>query len=186
MEQQRKENYSNLWARKMKKVFRALDHDKRGYLTEDYLKETHDKWHKDFPQVQREKLGALQQMSWKVLFNNNNPVPPDHKLSEEMFLRNMWITVNQPNFRELFAPTSKALFDGMKLKHDGYFTRDEFIKMNIRKAGEDIARSTFEQMDTDKDDKVSFDELLDSKVFYYTDASDETHPFNLVNGPLED
>ena len=184
--EQPKTNYTDLWARKMKKVFRALDASKKGYLSEAELMDANDKWHKDFPEVQKEKLRALQQMTWKVLYNNNNPVPPDHKLTEEMFLHNMWITVNQPNFKELFAPTARGIFDGMKLKHDGYFTRDEYMKMNMKRAGEEVARKTFDEMDTNKDGKVSFEEILDSKVFYYTDASGETHPFNLMNGPLED
>ena len=184
--EQPKGKYTDFWARKMKKVFRALDHSKKGYLSEAALMDANEKWHKDYPQVQKDKLRALQQMTWKVLYNNNNPVPPDHKLTEEMFLHNMWISVNQPNFKELFAPTAKSLFDSMKLKRDGYFTRDEYMKMNIKRAGEDVARKTFNKMDTDKDDMVSFEELLDSKVFYYTDASDGAHPFNLMNGPLED
>ena len=184
--EQPKGKYNDFWARKMKKVFRALDTSKKGYLSEVYLMESHDEWHKDYPQVQKDKLRAMQQNSWKVLFNNNNPIPPEHKLTEEMFINNMWITVNQPNFKELFAPTARGIFDAMDLKHDGYFTRDEYIKMNIKRAGEDVAQRTFDKMDTDKDGMVSFDEIMDSKVFYYTDLSDETHPFNLMNGPLEE
>ena len=30
-----------------------------------------------------------------------------------------------------------------------------------------------------------FDELMDSKVFYYTDLHNPLHPFNLTNGPLD-
>ena len=33
--------------------------------------------------------------------------------------------------------------------------------------------------------KVSYDELMDAKVFYYTDLYHSLHPYNLVNGPLD-
>ena len=33
--------------------------------------------------------------------------------------------------------------------------------------------------------QVSFDELMDAKVFYYTDLHNKSHPFNLMNGPLD-
>ena len=33
--------------------------------------------------------------------------------------------------------------------------------------------------------QVSFDELMDAKVFYYTDLQNKSHPFNLMNGPLD-
>jgi len=33
--------------------------------------------------------------------------------------------------------------------------------------------------------QVSYDDLIEAKAFYYTDTTDEKHPFNLMNGPLD-
>ena len=32
---------------------------------------------------------------------------------------------------------------------------------------------------------MSYDDLIEAKAFYYTDTTDEKHPFNLMNGPLD-
>jgi len=33
--------------------------------------------------------------------------------------------------------------------------------------------------------QVSYDDLIEAKAFYYIDTTDEKHPFNLMNGPLD-
>ena len=32
---------------------------------------------------------------------------------------------------------------------------------------------------------MSYDEFLDAKVFYYIDVDNPSHPYNLINGPLD-
>ena len=32
---------------------------------------------------------------------------------------------------------------------------------------------------------MSYDEFIDAKAFYYTDTNNPSHPYNLINGPLD-
>lgn len=178
-------SFTDFWARKMRKVFRAIDVQKRGFLTEATLEELFDQWHKDYPSLERARLKKTQKHVWTVLYNNGREVPRDFKLTEDMFMDNMWVSVNQPNFREEISKMSTDIFKQMDLKHNGYITREEYVKMNGMRAGEDVALATFNAMDTDRDGKISFDDFVQSKFFYYTDITEDMHPFNQMNGPLD-
>ena len=86
----------------------------------------------------------------------------------------MWISVNQPNFKELvinnvsdstftnasdlygqvkemFRPT----FDQMDIRKIGFVSKDEYMKLNSWKAGEEQALAAFKMMDTDNDGQVT-------------------------------
>ena len=81
----------------------------------------------------------------------------------------MWVSVNQPSFREdvrelfiinvmYFSAQLKMIiketFDKMDLNKDGFVSKEEYLKWNSWKAGEEQALAAFNMMDSDNDGQV--------------------------------
>jgi len=83
------------------------------------LVEMVDEFYKDYPEVEKEKIKETTQYTWKQLYNNGKDVPEGNndcfihnlytlsssdlagfKLTEERFVNNLWVSVNQPNIKE--------------------------------------------------------------------------------------
>ena len=69
-----------------------------GSITLQALYDTYGQFIESYPKVQKDKLLKQYERTWKVLFNCGQEVPPDYQLTEEQFLKNMWVSVNKPNF----------------------------------------------------------------------------------------
>jgi len=92
--------YTEHWARKIKTVFRHLDLDNDGYLTEADLNRSLKHRLEAYPNLDAEEQRQQMHSVWIDFYNGGQEVPEGYRLPEAQFLKNMWKIVKTPAFKQ--------------------------------------------------------------------------------------
>ena len=71
-------------------------------------------------------------------------------------------------------------------ENKGYVTRDQYLRMSKKRLKEDDVEKIFNALDETKSGKITCEAMEKAHIFFFTDTTDEGHPFNLLTGPLVD
>ena len=183
---EQKQSYTKHWARKLKTVFRQLDLDNDGYLTEEDLNHSLNHRLEAYPSLDAEEQCQQMHRVWIEFYNGGQQVPDNYPLSEAEFLQNMWMAVKTPAFKQQVSDMATKTLEQADTEKKGYISKQDYVKIASKFLGLDRAAAAFDAMDVKKTERVTYDELLAALLFYYTDTNDETHPLNYMKGPLVD
>ena len=180
------ETITKHWARKIKTVFRHLDLDNDGYLTEEDLTRSLKHKLEAYPSLDAEEQRQQMHRVWIDFYNGGQDVPDCYRLSEAQFIENMWKVVKTPEFKRQVSDMATKTLQQADPEKKGYIAREEYVKIAGKFLGQDRAAAAFDAMDVRKAGKVTHDELLAALLFYYTNTEDEINPLNYMKGPLVD
>ena len=183
---EQKQSYPKHWSRKLKTVFRNLDLDNDGYMTEEDLNRSYKHVQEAHPRLDAEEQRRQKRSVWIDFYNGGKQVPDGHRLSEAHFLQNMWAVVKTPGFKQQASDMATKTLEQADLEKKGYISKEEYLKIAGKFVGLDRAAAAFDTMDVKKTGKVTHDELLAAQLFYFTDTDDEDNPLNFIMGPLVD
>ena len=183
---EQKQSYPKHWSRKLKTVFRKLDLDNDGYLTEEDLNRSLKHKLETYPSLDAEEQRQQMHSVWIDFYNGGQQVPDGYRLSEAQFLQNMWEVVKTPAFKQQVSDMATKTLEQVDLEKKGYISKEEYVKIAGKFLGLDRAAAAFDTMDVKKTGKVTHDELLAALLFYYTNIDDEDNPLNFMKGPLVD
>lgn len=183
---EQKQSYPKHWSRKLKTVFRKLDLDNDGYLTEEDLNRSLKHRLETYPSLDAEEQRQQMRSVWIDFYNGGQQVPDGYRLSEVQFLQNMWEVVKTPAFKQQVSDMATKTLEQVDLEKKGYISKEEYVKIAGKFVGLDRAAAAFDTMDIKKTGKVTHDELLAALLFYYTNVDDEDNPLNFMKGPLVD
>ena len=183
---EQKQSYTKHWARKLKTVFRQLDLDNDGYLTEEDLNHSLNHRLEAYPSLDAEEQHQQMHRVWIEFYNGGQQVPNNYSLSEAEFLQNMWLVVKTPVFKQQVGDMATKTLEQADTEKKGYISKQDYVEIASKYLGLDRVAAAFDAMDVKKTERVTHDELLAALLFYYTDTDDETHPLNYMKGPLVD
>ena len=170
----------------IKTVFRRLDIDNDGYLTEEDLTRSLNLRLETYPTLDAEEQRKQMHNVWIDFYNGGQDVSDCYRQSEAQFLENMWKAVKTPGFKKQVSDMATKTLQQADTEKKGYIAKEEYVKIAGKFLGHDRASAAFDAMDIRKAGKVTHDELLAALLFYYTNTEDEINPLNYMKGPLVD
>lgn len=173
------------WCRKMRTHFRSSVGTK-GYITKEEAMERARETLKVYPELDEKELMEQTSKSWVQDLNCGMDPPAGYRLTEEQFIQNMWVMVNQPSFKERARKMTAKAFQHLDKDKKGYVTKDQYLRMTKSLVKEEDLKRIFDALDETKQGKVTLENMEKAHVHFFTDTDDEKHPFNLLRGPLVD
>ena len=169
-----KELESAHWVRKIRTLFSTLDTDSDGFITlED--NQASPKRMIEYFNLSKEKsetvLDYTRRVGW-VQFANAGIEPPEgHRVSEQTFVENIARAVNsKEDVAKQLAECHIILFD---LKEPGFISREEYLTVfRAQGVAEEISVKRFEELDSDKDGRITVDDYTQDIRFFFTDLGD--------------
>lgn len=161
----------------------------KGYMTEEeYLDRLTRATLEAYPEVDAKELKEQAHHSWIHDLNCGMHPPPGYRLTEEQFVINMWLSVNQPSFKARISEMTTKVMQQLDKEKKGYVTKDHVQRMMMTSKlhKEDDMQKLHSELDVKKDGKITHQAIERMYTFFFTDTEDEAHPFNLLRGPLVD
>ena len=173
------------WCRKMRTHFRNSVGSK-GYITKEEVMERTQATLEAYPELNAEEIKEHARKSWVEDLNCGIDPPAGYRLTEEQFIQNMWVMVNQPSFKERASTMTAKVMQQLDKAKKGYVTRDDYLRMTSKLLKEEELKRIFDALDETKQGKVTVENMQRAHIHFFTDTDDEEHPFNLLRGPLVD
>lgn len=183
-------SFGDYWIRKMRTLFRKLDHSGNGYITLDDLLEVAAELMASFPKLESYKGDDLIKSIVDLWFgylavNEDEHHRTEYRLRSTQFLDNMKQITNsllKENFHSIFiAP----FFNTADMDSDSKITKTEHrMLMRAWKTAEKESDTLFQMLDTDRDGKITMDEFncAWAEYFYSEDPKSKIKLFgDLVN-----
>ena len=169
-----KELESALWVRKMKTLFRTLDTDGDGFITlED--NQASPKRMTEYFNLSKEKAEAVleytRRVGWVEFVNAGIEPPEGHRVSEQTFVENIARAVNSQE--DVAKPLAECHIILLDLKEQGILSREEYLKVfGAQGVAEELSVKRFEELDSDKDGRITVDDYTQDIRFFFTDLGD--------------
>ena len=141
---------------------------------------------KVYPELDAKMIMEHTRKSWIEDLNGGMDPPAGYRLTEAQFIQNMWVSVNQPSFKERASKMTAKVMQQLDKDNKGYCTRDQYLRMTSKLVKEEDLKRMFDALDESKQGKVTRENLEKAHIHFFTDTDDEEHPFNMLRGPLVD
>ena len=119
------------WCRKMRTHFRSSVGTK-GYITKEEAMEHALETLKVYPELDAEMIMEHTRKSWIEDLNGGMDPPAGYCLTEDQFIMNMWVSVNQPSFKERASKMTAKVMQQLDKDNKGYVTRDQYLRMTSK------------------------------------------------------
>ena len=139
-----------------------------------------------YPELDAEEIKEHARKSWIQDLNCGMDPPAGYRLTEDQFIQNMWVMVNQPSFKERASTMTAKVMRQLDKDNKGYVTKDQYLRMTSKLVTEEDLKRMFDALDETKQGKITCENMEKAHIHFYTDTDDEEHPFNLLRGPLVD
>ncbi|XP_013398984.1 sarcoplasmic calcium-binding protein [Lingula anatina] len=171
---------SDHWKRKMRTVFRALDVNGDGCITQGDMEEMNRRT-AEYMNLDDDKTKTMLNQR-RTYWGDKGP----DKIFEDEFVESHLLKMNEIKFREFWFDTLSSRFQMMDLNGDGLISTDEHAAMFYSyKIPTEHSKKVFDMLDIDNDGFISVEEFAHaSSEFWFTENPD--NKFNEFFGPLVD